>query len=653
MRDNYREQFFVADLLKPTIVEVMPGDPDGLIHKDKLDGDLNVEIPLWDDRPPFPGPVNVLTLECLLSSSPEWVSIGVEEDIPGPDVLPDDDFPLKRKIPHHIFRDYEGEISFRYLVKNWHDNSVRVSPAVPLTIDRTGPQWADPEHAVIDIVEKPVITDAVLARDNGVFCVIPDFIEAKRTDVQVIVAWLDRVPLPTEDITQFVVLFTPLPPDRKVLVPADFVRRYGSKTQYAVAFLQDKAGNRGEMSLPATVNVALGTLPSALQPCTVPLAADGVIDRADAAFPTKVHIPSYTGWNSEDGIVVSWGKRELARTSVGAHLPFDLMITVPWAHLAAEYDFNSATHVQTVKVDYKVLRGDYPFDSPGAIDVDTDFARPGPGDPGVDPGPINPDLNLIEFESSLGSDTELVEGDIGEDAKAFIKLFDNPEVGDTLTLYYNGAAIPPAYVVKGTEAPNEKIPFVIPWDDIKATPVMKDLPLYYTVTHGDFANPQESLPTTIDVMVEIVDLPEPEFPAADFPGGLVNCNSLRLKAAGSTEYGIFVHIPKSTYLKAGVDVELEWQSYEFDGITPVTGTDYEETVTVSDEQEANGINWFVPYVKCLKPTYRPPIQGGTGIVKYSIEVRGTPVSSDPASVYIAVFEADGGPGNDHCQIPRP
>lgn len=74
VRDNYREQFFVADLLKPTIVEVMPGDPDGLIHKDKLDGDLNVEIPLWDDRPPFPGPVNVLTLECLLSSSPEWVS---------------------------------------------------------------------------------------------------------------------------------------------------------------------------------------------------------------------------------------------------------------------------------------------------------------------------------------------------------------------------------------------------------------------------------------------------------------------------------------------------------------------------------------------------------------------------------------------------
>lgn len=651
VRDNYREQFFVAGLEPPVIVDAMAGDPDGLIHKDKLGAALAVKIPLWDDRPTIGTRYNVLTLECLLSSSPEWVRIGDPEEIPWPDELPDSAFPLDREIPLTIFKDYEGVLQFRYRVKNWNSSSERESQ-VPVTIDRTGPLWVDPEHAVIDIVEKPVITDDVLKRDGGVFCVIPDFIEAKRADVWVHVAWLDRVPLPTEDIGQFIELSMLMPADRKVLVRADVVRRYGSKTQYAVAILIDKAGNRGEMSLPVTVNVALGTLPSALQPCTVPLAADGVIDRADAAFPTKVHIPSYTGWNSEDGIVVSWGKRELARTSVGAHLPFDLMITVPWAHLAAEYDFNSATHVQTVKVDYKVLRGDYPFDSPGAIDVDTDFARPGPGDPGVDPGPINPDLNLIEFESSLGSNTELVEGDIGKDAKAFIELYDGPDIGDTLTLYYNGAPVLPAYDVKGTEAPNEKILFVIPWDVINVTPVKKGLPLYYTVTHADFANPQESLPTTIDVMVEIVDLPEPEFPETDYPDDLVNCNSLRRKAAGSTEFGIFVHIPKSTYLTAGVDVELEWQTYLIDGTTPISGTEHKETVTVSDDHEAKGMDWFVPYEKCLKPTYKPPLNSGIGIVKYKIEVRGKPVSSDPVDILVAVFEGDGF-DNDHCEIPRP
>ncbi|MNL20593.1 hypothetical protein D3C87_1418500 [compost metagenome] len=181
---------------------------------------------------------------------------------------------------------------------------------------------------------------------------------------------------------------------------------------------------------------------------------------------------------------------------------------------------------------------------------------------------------------------------------------------------------------------------------------MKSLPLHYTLTHADFANPHKSLPTTIDVMVEIVDLPEPEFPASDFPGGIANCNSLRLKASGSTEYGIFVHIPKSTYLTAGVDVALEWQSYEYDGTTPIAGTEHKETVTVSADQQANGLDWFVPYEKCLKPTYRPTISGGRGIVKYTIEVRGTPVSSDPAGILVAVFEASG-TDNDHCKIPRP
>jgi hypothetical protein len=72
--------------------------------------------------------------------------------------------------------------------------------------------------------------------------------------------------------------------------------------------------------------------------------------------------------------------------------------------------------------------------------------------------------------------------------------------------------------------------------------------------------------------------------------------------------------PASNYLLKDVDVELEWQTYEFDGITPIDGTDHEETLTVSAEQQANGINWFVPYDKCLKPTYRPPISGGNTAV---------------------------------------
>jgi hypothetical protein len=656
VRANYREQFSVVDLQAPGITDIVSGDTEGLIHSSKLNAPLNVTIPLWDERPPFPGPVNVLTLEVQLSSSTEWVRAGTPEDIPGPADLPDVDFPLKKTIPLSIFQDYEGKFQFRYRVKNWNDLTERESPAAPVTIDRTGPLWVDPLKAVIDIVEKPVITDVILGKDKGVWCVIPDFTEAtNKADVWAHVAWLDRVPLPTEDITQFIERSTLLPPDRKVLVPEAAVRKYGSKTQYAVAILIDKAGNRGEMSLPATVPVALGTLPSGLKPCTVPLAADGLVDRADAAFPTKVHIEEYTGYNDADGIVVKWGGRELARTSVGAHKPFPLTITVPWSDMAAEYNFDSATHKQPVSVDYKVLRGDYPFSSPSAITVVTDFAIPGPVNP--DPDPINRTLNSIVFKSSEGSSTELVLKDIGEDADAFIELYDDPEVGDTLTLYYNGEVVDASnnpYEIDGTEDPNDVITMVIPWTDIERTPVMNDLPLHYTLTHADFDNPQESERTTIDVLVEVVDLPEPEFPKEDFPSGFVNCNSLKRKTPGSTEWGIFVHVPKSTHLKKDVDVELEWQTYEFDGITVIAGTDYKETVTVSEQQEADGVNWFVPYNKCLKPSYRPPISGGSGRVEYTIVVSGSPVPSGPAIMVVAVFEPDaGGAGNDHCVIPRP
>jgi hypothetical protein len=465
----------------------------------------------------------------------------------------------------------------------------------------------------------------------------------------VAVAWLDRMPAEGEDIDKFIVLFRALPSNREVLVPATAVTNYGSKTQYAIALLIDKAGNRGELSLPATVQVALGTLPSALKPCTVPLAADGLVDRADAAFPTKVHIEPYTGFSESDGIVVTWGTKTLTRTSVGAHLPFPLMITVPWPHMRQEYDFASSTHVQSVDVNYEVLRGDYPFAPPNGIKVDTDFSIPKPGNP--DPEPIDPTLSLIEFLSFSGSSTELVEGDIGEDATASIELFDNPEVGDTLTVYYNNVIVDSLdnpYEVDGTETPKQVIDFKIPWDVIKLNPVMDDLPLYYTLTNDDFGNPLESRRITIDVLVEVVDLPEPEF-----PDPYINCNNLREKTAGSGEWGIFIHIPTSNHLKEGAAVKPEWETYEFDDTTLIPGTEHTEDLTVSLEQEQSGIDWFVPYLKCLKPTYRPSISGGFGKLKYSITVRGNAVPSDTINLIVAVFEDNGGTGNDHCVIPRP
>lgn len=429
VRDRYRQRFPRADLVKPTIVDAMDGT--GLIHSSKLDFALKVKIPLWTERAPFPGAVNVLTMEWLLPSSKQWRGFGDPEDIPWPGDLPDSAFPLDRSIPVEVFSEHEGPFEFRYRVKNWNNATERVSLTAPVLLDRSGPPWVNPLTAMIDIVEKPVITDAVLARDGGVYCFIPDFVDADRDDVWVDVYWMTRPPLPTETITDFLVLSTQLPSDRKVLIPEDVIKGYGSKTQYAVAVLRDKAGNPGERSLPATVPVALGILPSGLQRCTVPLAEDAetLIDRADAAFPTKVHIEEYTGWDDSHGVQIWWGGQKLPLTSVGSHNKWPLEIQVPWSIMSLVYDFDSTTHVQAIDVDYQILVGDYPFDSPGPVNINTDFATPKPGDP--DPEPIDISLNLIEFLSFSGSSTELTLNDIDEDATVFIELYDGPEIGVT------------------------------------------------------------------------------------------------------------------------------------------------------------------------------------------------------------------------------
>nr|WP_180206632.1 hypothetical protein [Pseudomonas sp. SbOxS1]NYU06891.1 hypothetical protein [Pseudomonas sp. SbOxS1] len=479
VRDNYRLKFGrVADpLLKAVIVDAIPGDVDGLMPIEKIGTALKVLIPLWTDRTEFDGFPDKLVLEYYHSGLPDFIPLGPEEDIDY--TVPDGDFPLPREIPLDIFRSFEGTLQFRYRVTSWNSDQ-RQAPETPITIDRTGPIRPESPKA-IDIV-KPLITDKVLADDGGVKCVVPDFVENKKDFVKVAVGWMSTLPEDESEFPDLVAFFDLLPSTREILVPARFIINIGSNTHYVVYFLYDKAFNRSEMSLPRSVQVALGELPSALLPCTVPLAADGLIDRADAAFPTTVQIEQYTGWDRNDGLVIQWGTKLLARTSVGAHLPFPLQIHMPWLHMREEYDFTSTTYVQAVDVDYSVYRGDYPTPSPGKISVNTNFAIAGPDNP--DPEPINPDLKLIVFESSEGSDKELTPDDFGKPATGHIALFDTPApvIGDALTLYYNGNAVSPPYVIKAGDGAGTVIPITIPWVVIEPYQVMDDLPMYYTLT---------------------------------------------------------------------------------------------------------------------------------------------------------------------------
>lgn len=641
VRREYRKQLFKAGealaLDPPIVVDIIPDDPDGLIPITKNKDPLKIRIPRWPDRPEAGNPfTNKLYLDWMPTSSAEFLPFH-EEEVPGVDTLPDDQFPLKREIPLNLFESYEGTFQLRYRVKEWNSATETPSPSAPVTLDRIGPLRPGIPDPII--VLEPLITTAILDRDNGVWCEIPDFVEDKKEFVTVAVAWGDEPP-PAEIDAADLAYLGQLPPHRRILVPKSIVTPFGSNIHYVVYFLFDKAGNRSDMPFPVEVMVALGNLPAGLSISRVPLAADDLIDRVDADFPTKVEIDEYLNWSAYDFIRVRWGTRKLAETPVGSHLPFPLKITVPWAHIEAEYDFDGV-NVQETEVDYEVLRGKYPTASPSKIEVKVDLAIPGPINPG--PGPINPNLELIRFRSSSGSGTELTESDIGAGAEGFIELYDDPEVGDTLTLYWNGVALTETYVVDGNETPNQEVKIDIPWDVIKETPVMSQLPMYYTLTRTGFNNKQQSDLTRIDVNVETIELEDPTFPDQDV-GYPLNCNALIEKAG---EWGIRVHIPASEYLKEGVVVNADWQTYDKD-LAELPGTHFPAPLTVSEEEERDGIDWFIPYETYLKPTYDTGDQYGWGKVMYSINIRGEDVDSALITVMIAVFE-DGG----HCVIPRP
>ncbi|WP_338496438.1 hypothetical protein V5F23_20945 [Pseudomonas sp. WP18] len=642
VRANYRKQLFkggeTLEFRAPIVVDAIPGDADGLIPISKIDAPLQIKIPEWPNRPdpglPF---FNKLYLDWKPASSSEFLEFH-SEDVPDSGALPSDQFPLDRQIPLTIFESYEGTFQLRYRVKEWNSSTETLSFTAPITIDRTGPIRPDVPERIIILPQQP-ITTAILDQDGGVRCEIPDFTEDKKEFVTVAVAWLDKPPTSDMDPADLAYLGL-LPPTRQILVPKDIVTRLGSKLHYVVYFLFDKAGNRSDMPFPVEVVVALGNLPTNLRAPSVPLAADNLIDWVDAGFPTKVEIGEYTNWDAYDGIVIRWGTTKLAETPVGSHLPFPLQITVPWTHIRDEYDFNG-TNVQVTEVDYEVLRGPYPTASPGKIDVNVDLAIPGPGT--GDPGPINPALELIRFKSHSNSDTELIEADIGEPASAFITLYDDPQVGDTLTLYWNGVAVSSPYIVDGSETPNQEVERIIPWSVIQQTPVMSQLPMYYTLTRTGFTNKPESRRTFVDVNVEVIDLEEPTFPDQDVPYPL-NCEAL---VEQNGVWGIRVLIPPSVHVKKDVEVKAEWKTYDKSGSVELPNTDLKEDITVTEDQERDGIHWFIEYDKYLKPTYDTGDQYGYGKVKYTINIRGQDVSSDLVTVMIAVFENGG-----HCVIPR-
>lgn len=587
-----------------TVVAAISGDADGLLPIAELTKSLAIKVEDWRQTTPPPFGVEDLHLEWRPDGTSDYIKLS-SESFTGTIT---ETFPLDRSIEQQHFIGREGLFHFRYGVKGWNSAVIEYSQDQPITVDRTPPYGSDDPLAIED---PGPVNDTVLDADKGVFVTVPDFVENKKESVTVALVWSDKVPPPDQPIVPDVSHL--LPADRRVLVPRALVDRYLSGDHYVAYELFDKAGNRSRPSRVRTVAVARGLLPANLKPPVVPLADDGLIDLADARTGVTVEIPRFDQYIPDDDVVVQWGATKLTPKRIGeGSNPFPVRVVVSWEHLAAEYTVPASTPYDvTVPVTYEVLRGTTPFPLPSAdgIEVDVNLAYPGPVNP-VEPDPVNISLDPVVVTGDSNTPDHLTSADQGKNALATVTLYNPTRLGEVITVYWNGVAVAATATLVGNEKPGETVPVAVLWGEVEAGGA-GNVPVYYTVTHPDFINPQQSPEKRVQVDAVPIILAAATFPdiSTVSGGSLLNCESLR-KRVSDGQIGYRVSVPASRYLIAGEKITLNWVLKEADQITDVAGTELSKDLIIEADADKNGIEWFVqPYSQYILPAQEDTTNG--------------------------------------------
>lgn len=596
------EPRLAGEMTPPDILDAVPLHPDGLLPRTALDAPIRIQIPEFQ-LGPIPSDGDTYTTELVLQwrreSDIEFQTISDMFELKNDGTVT---FPLPLRIEMEKFAGLEGQYIFRYYATLWAGNN-DWSQEVRIRLDRTAPygHLPDPRDTPppIEFTSTP-ITDATLSAQGGVECIIPDFDDPDKGRIIAAIGWSNAPPDPNETIIPAVSGL--LLGSRKMTVTRDKIERLGSGTHYVTYVLVDPAGNVSKLSRVQNVPVALGALPTNLQLHSVPLAADGLINRADAFYGVTVDIPLYTNHEPTDHIFVEWGATTLPGYPVGEVPPAVIRVPVSWTRLKAEYDFSSAG-VQTVKVGYRVDRApQVEFrPTPRTIDVDVDFSTTGPIEPGdPDPDPVSPRLGLVTVYSSTDEEDELAEADFGEPATAKFKAPDPTVDGDIFTLYWKGVAVDDVYEADGAETPGvTDISIIVTWDEIVEGGLDPALPVHYVMSNDDFPNnDRESRTTHVWVRAIRIVLDPPLIPDMG-SSPVLNCNHLR--SVGGV-VGYRVKIPASSHLEPGKEITMRWRPFDSSGTTPINNANKTTTIPIPNDAPTAGIDWFIEYAAHVLPT---------------------------------------------------
>ncbi|MGN8344114.1 hypothetical protein ACLEJQ_10955 [Pseudomonas sp. SMV71] len=618
----------------------MPGLPLGLIRRSDLDNGLTTTIQTWGNEIPD-GFKEYFRLQIARGTSNEWDLVQEHEVTGGASWVP-----LVFTIPSAFLLDpeHEGTFSLRYEHENLGGVFDRSGRAY-IHIDKTPPGGTlPPDPMTFTFV--PPITDDTFGTDDYLEATIPPW-TGDQKDVLIAFGWI-KGELP-EDPADIDLIVQPIDPavSRVIQIPKSKFIEAGDGRCCGGYVLIDKAGNPSPLSKYELISVALDPWP--VPPLDEPTAADatgGELIRSDVVDGNVlVNVPYVDKGKNTDIVVVKWNTKEITPgTPLGSNPASGTNIPVPWSTIWEEYG-STTTGVVPTPLSYTVFRGVEPFPSDVAT-VRCNFSTTGPEDP--DPEPGNDLLEPVTVVGLSGVDNVLVPSDEDQDIFAYIKLVAPLVDDDTYQVLWNGTPIGSPYVIDvNNDSAGDVIEIPLDWDTIRLEGPSAAMPVWYKLTNASHVNPgepKERTPVQIDFLVS--QLP-PAIPQHVHPtNGLVNCDSLRWNAAG-TSYGIEYLIPPSPYLKAGDDVAVQWNGYtNFANPVLVPGANKTHTFTnITEEQATNGIIWLIePYATHLLPVWQSNSQIGKGEVSYTIP--GKPVVATPTADRIVLSQGEG-----TCNVP--
>jgi hypothetical protein len=577
-------------LLDPMdIPGVDSGDPRGVIPRSRLQGPLQVNIPMWNPRPePLLDEPHIVRLR--------WVWAGVDEVVDSRQVFgPPPPLPavISLEVPLSRLTDEgSGTAQLYYTVQDSFGGVSVLNPRRTLTIDLDSPELLNPLDTVDFVVAPTPNVDEQYLLDNvPVAFNIPFYtVRADRDRIEFYLSNRDNPPLSAADAEYVIALASdPL----VAYVDPDIFRRLNNGDAYIFYRIFDEAGNFSSQSAGLLFQLALTPLPSNLPRPQIrpPAYDDGLIKRDDARRGVFMRIdPAYDDWAPGDQVIAYWNARPTVPQPV---LSFPCDVEIPWLTLRGPAP---VLIPEAAVVRYEIIRGALPPFRSLSERFNVDLTIAGQDHPNA-PALLNPTLASVTV-IGRGSKTpnQLNHLDRGLAAQAYVPLFADPVAGQLLSLFWNGVGPVASHPVQLGEVGGQLVWFTdIPWNLIEGT-VNPRLPVHYLTSNG--VNEQQSPPTFVNVDVTaLIDFTPPQVQHTLTSEYVTCCSS------PSPLYGVHWLIPGNIGLQLNDEVRFHWQGYARNNwVDPIAGTEYEETIQVLQPHIDNGIKVVVePFDRTLEP----------------------------------------------------